>query len=570
MSNLIKDRNSGGFELDLHMIGSGSLGGKAQGLVNISDVLKEKFPFGEFLNIDIKIPSFTVLRTGIFDDFMAQNSLYDLAYSDASDEQIALAFQQAELPFQALGELRNLINNQREPMAVRSSSLLEDTIYEPFAGVYATKMIPNNQFDPNARFRKLVEAIKFVYASTFFESAKSYIKATHHEISEEKMAVIIQQEVGKKHGNRFYPELSGVARSYNFYPMGRAKNEDGIVNLALGFGKTIVDGDVSWRYSPAYPKVSPPHRSVEELMKFSQNKFWVINMGEPLEYNPIAETEYMLQKNITAAEIDGTLDYLVSTYDAYSQRLTMGRGNPGPRVLTFAPLLVLEKIPINNLIKNLLSVCEEAWNGPVEIEFAMIFDPHYFGFLQVRPMVVFNDTVELNDDELKGENVLASSEMVLGNGVNDEIVDVLFAKPGKFETRHTRAMALELEDFNKKFVEENLQYLLMVFGRLGTTDPWLGIPITFGNISGAKVVVEATREDFKVELSQGSHYFHNLTSLGVSYFSVSHSNDSLIDWDWLEEQEVVEESDFFSHVRLKLPLKIIVDGRKGKGVIYKS
>lgn len=565
-----KDQISEGFGLDLHTIGTGSLGGKAQGLVNINDVLESEFPFEEFPNIQVNIPSFTVLKTGIFDAFMAQNDLYEIAYSDASDDQIALAFQQADFPFEALGELRALINSQRMPMAIRSSSLLEDTIYEPFAGVYETKMIPNNQFDPNARFRKLVEAIKFVYASTFFEAAKSYIKATHHDIREEKMAVIIQEEVGKKHGNRFYPELSGVARSYNFYPIGRAKNEDGIVNLALGLGKTIVDGGISWRYSPAYPKVSPPNRSVEELMKFSQNKFWAINMGEPLEYNPIAETEYMVQKNITAAEIDGTLSNLVSTYDAYSQRLTMGMGNPGPRVLTFAPLLVLGKIPLNNLVKHLLSVCENALGGPVEIEFAMSFDPNYFGFLQVRRMVVFDDDVDLEAEELKGKNVLVSSEDVLGNGLNKEIVDVIFIKPDRFETKHTRAMSLELEKLNRKMVEKSSPYLLVVFGRLGTTDPWLGIPINFGDISGAKVVIEATREDFKVELSQGSHYFHNLTSLGIGYFTVSHSNDSLIDWDWLEGQEVVEETEFFRHVRLHLPLTVVIDGRKGKGVIYKS
>jgi hypothetical protein len=231
---------------------------------------------------------------------------------------------------------------------------------------------------------------------------------------------------------------------------------------------------------------------------------------------------------------------------------------------------VLGQIPLNNVVEKLLSICENAMGGPVEIEFAMSFDPNYFGFLQVRRMVVFDEAVDLDAEELKGKNVLIASENVLGNGLNKYIMDVVFTKPERFETKHTRAMALELEKFNKKLVGSSTPYVLIVFGRLGTTDPWLGIPINYGDISGAKVVVEATREDFKVELSQGSHYFHNLTSLGIGYFTVSYSNESMIDWDWLEDQEVIEEMEFFRHVRLKLPMTVVIDGRKGKGVIYKS
>jgi hypothetical protein len=352
--------------------------------------------------------------------------------------------------------------------------------------------------------------------------------------------------------------------------MGKAKNEDGIVHLALGLGKTIVDDGISWSYSPAHPKVLPPNRSVKEMIKNSQNKFWAINMGEQLEYNPIAETEYLIQKSITSAEIDGSLSNLVSTYDSHADRLTIGAGSPGPRVLTFAPLLVLGKIPINRLIKRVMTVCESALEGPVEIEFAMSFDPHQFGFLQVRRMVVFEGNVDLKTEDLTGENVLLSSAHTLGNGSNKTIQDIVYVNQGKFETKHTHSMALELEKLNEKLVEIERPYLLIVLGRLGTTDPWLGIPIDFGEISGAKMIVELTREDFQVELSQGSHFFHNLTSFGVGYFSLMQGSGEHIDWAWLDQQEIIEETEYFRHVRPSLPLAIVIDGRIGKGVIYKS
>ncbi len=569
MNDLMNLNNGIDSGLQITRIGTGSMGGKAAGLAAIADHLWGKFPFDQFASVKIGIPPMVVLQTGIFDVFMEQNNLQDVAFSDLPDSQIALAFQKAEFPFQALGELRSYIAKQRKPLAIRSSSLLEDALYQPFAGVYTTKMIPNNQVDENTRFRKLLEAIKLVYASTYFKHAKNYIQATNNTLQDEKMAIIIQEEVGKKRGNRFYPELSGVARSYNFYPMGRAKNEDGVVHLALGLGKTIVDGGIVWSYPPSYPKVSPPNRSVEELVKYSQTKFWALNMGEPLEYNPTAETEYMFEKNITAAELDNTLNNLVSTYDPHAKRLTIGMSKPGPRVLTFAPILILETIPANQIIKNVLKICEEALGGPVEIEFAMNFNPNYFGFLQVRPMTVFTDSIDLSQENLEDENIFLSSSNVLGNGLIKDVQDVIYIKPESFDIKHTRKMSMELADLNKKLLAENKPYLLIVFGRLGTTDSWLGIPINFGDVSGARIVVESTLEDFKVELSQGSHYFHNLTSLGVGYFSIL-DNQRDIDWKWLDQQKVLLETEFFRHAHLKVPLTTLIDGRHGKGIIYKS
>jgi hypothetical protein len=446
---------------------------------------------------------------------------------------------------------------------------LEDRLYLPFAGVYATKMTPNNQFSIDERFNKLVEAIKFVYASTFFKSAKDYIQATKHNLQDEKMAITIQEVIGKQFGKRFYPELSGVARSYNFYPMGRAKPEEGVVSLALGMGKTVVDGGITWTYSPAYPKVDPPYRTVSELLKHSQTEFWAVNMGDPPDYDPINETEYMLLENLTAAEADQSLRYVASTYNPYSDRLVLGTSSAGARVITFAPLLVLEELPLNNLLVNMLKICEEALKGPVEIEFAMTLNPHRFGFLQVRPMAVFSDEVDIQDEELHDKEILASSNIVLGNGVLNDIQDIVYVKREDFSFRNSREIGLELAKINRQLVSEKCPYLLVVYGRLGTTDPWLGIPVNWGQVSGAKVVVEATPENVSVELSQGSHFFHNIISLGISYFSIPPRGPFDIDWEWLDTQEIVTETQFLRHIHLPAPLLIRVDGRQGRGVIHK-
>jgi hypothetical protein len=554
----------------LSCIGPGELGGKAHGLASIRKALHERLVPADFDGIVLDIPPLAVIRSGVFDDFMERNNLYDIAYSDTADDRIAHGFQKADLPFEVLGDLRALIEQVHTPLAVRSSSRLEDAEREPFAGIYATKMIPNNRYDPDFRFRQLVEAIKFVYASTFSRAAKNYRKSTGYCDHDEKMAVLIQNMVGKRYGNRFYPELSGVARSYNYYSMKPSKPEDGVVNLALGLGRIIVDQGISWPYSPAHPKAEPPFGSVENLLQESQLEFWAVNMGEPPEYDPIKETEYLLTKDLAAAEKDGSLRYLASTYNQLSGRMSIGTGIKGPRALTFAPLLVLEELPLNKLIKALLEICEEALHTPVEIEFAMTFNPHYFGFLQVRSMVAPVDVVKLEASDLLGEDVLVASESVLGNGAIDSIQDIVLIKPERFELRFTRNIIPELDHFNNKLLKEKLPYMLIAFGRLGTLDPWLGIPVQWGQICGAKVIVEATQENTRVELSQGSHFFHNMINLGVKYFSLPFSSAYAIDWDWLAGQEVIEETQFVRHIRLAGPLRVKVDGRRSRGVIYKS
>ncbi|OGO24923.1 MAG: hypothetical protein A2Y54_03310 [Chloroflexi bacterium RBG_16_51_16] len=555
-------------ETPLSCIGSGALGGKASGLAFIRNVLG-KLELGKYPGIRIEIPSLVVICTDVFDAFMERNHLMETALSEVPDDRLAHAFQKADLPFEILGDLRALIDDVHMPLVIRSSSLLEDSRREPFAGIYATKMIPNNRFDPDSRFNQLVEAIKLVYASTYFRSARDYRKALGHGDEDEKMALIIQEVVGKRYQNRFYPELSGVMRSYNYYPMEPAAPEEGVVNLALGLGKTIVDGGINWPYSPAYPKVEPPFGSVEKLLKNTQSQFWAVNMGEPPEYDPVRETEYLLLEDITAAEEDNSLTYLVSTYSPLSGRLSIGTGFKGPRALTFAPLLVLNQLPFNDLIQDLLNICTQALGTPVEIEFAMNFNPHRFGFLQVRSMIVPTDDTRVSADELVGTGVLVGCDHVLGNGMVDDIVDVVYVKPDSFDLKHTLSIAPELELFNKKFLALGRSYLLIVLGRLGTTDPWLGIPIIWSRISAASVVVEATRENVRVELSQGSHYFHNIINLGIKYFTLPFTSRYKVDWDWLNRQEIVEETAFIRHIKTPRPLRIKVDGRNSRGVILK-
>ena len=550
-------------------LGGGSMGGKAQGLVSIRTVLHDRFRSHSSASIKVDIPPFVVIGTDIFDAFMRGGDLYKIVAINTTDEQLAHSFQVADLPFEVLGDLRSIIEDLHQPLAIRSSSLLEDATRGPFAGIYETKMIPNGQFDADIRFRQLIEAIKLVYASTFFTRARDYRKRIGKSDTDEKMAVIIQEIVGKPYRQRYYPELSGVARSFNYYPVKPATPAEGVVNLALGLGKTIVDGGISWSYSPAHPEATPPFRSAEETLELTQNSFWAVNMGEPAEYDPIRETEYMLEENISEADSDDTLRYLVSTYDAASERLVAGTGTRGARALTYAPLLVIKEKPFNEIVLEILRVCHEELHAPVEVEFAMTFDPDYFYLLQVRPMVVPEEEITIAENELSGENVLLASDNVLGNGSLDFIRDIVFVKPEEFDLKFTAEMVPELEAMNHTLLNDGAPYLLIVLGRLGTTDPWLGIPANWGQVSGARAVVEVARENVNVELSQGSHYFHNIINLGVLYFCMKPSEQFTVDWDWLNQQPIKAETRFLRHVELDDPLIVRVDGRNCLGVVRK-
>jgi hypothetical protein len=553
-------------------IGSGSIGGKAQGLATVSELLEREVSRQFAADILVNIPTLVVIGTEYFDLFLQHNDLYETAFSDTRDDLLGHAFQKTELPAQLVGDLRALIAKIHAPLAVRSSSMLEDAIFRPFAGVYGTKMIPNNQHDTDLRFGKLVEAVKFVYASTFFSAAKRYMTATGNTPADEKMAVIIQEVVGARHGDRFYPHISGVARSYNFYPAGHAKPGEGVVELALGLGRTIVDDGVAWAYSPAYPRANPPYNSIRDLLKNSQLKFWSVNMGRPPEYDPIRETEYLVSCDLADAEWDGTLRHVASTYKGREDTMVMGTAERGPRLIDFAPILKGEHIPLNDLVRALLRACEELVGSEVEIEFAVTLDGESeqlarFGLLQVRPMVVSSEEIEIDESCVRGDGVLAASDSVLGNGAVDTIRDVVYVRADRFSGSVTSLIPAQLEEVNRALVAENCPYLLIGFGRWGTTDPLAGIPVDFGQISGARVIVESTLPDGNVPLSQGSHFFQNVTSFKIFYFSIQQNGEYGVDWSWLDAQPAATETELVRHVRLERPLDVRVDGRRGYGVI---
>lgn len=550
-------------------IGSGALGGKARGLVAAARILDDRRQDVEQPGLALDVPALAVVGASVFDAFLERNGLHALLAEEPSDQAVALAFQRATLPAEWLGDLRAVAEDARVPLACRSSSVLEDALGRPFAGVYGTKMISGQQKDVAGRFKSLVDAVKFVYASTFFHEARAYRRAVGELPEPEKMAVVIQEVVGRRHGDRFYPDLSGVARSWSFYPAGPAEPRDGVVDLALGLGKTIVDGGACWSFSPAHPRLPPPVGSARELVDVTQSRFWAINVGPPPPYDPMAETEFLVQPGLEAAEADGTLRHAASTYDAEADRLVPGLGRPGPRVLDFAPTLVWNELPLVAALRRLLAVCEEELYGPVEIEFAVSLTegaPARLGFLQVRPLLVPADTVEIAEEELQAPTTVVASTAALGNG-RAEVRDVVYVEPARFEARHTPQIALEIEGLNRALLEASRPYLLIGFGRWGSADPWLGIPVRFDQIAGARGIVEAATPGMSPEPSQGSHFFHNLQSLSVLYFTVPPGAPRAIDWEWLGSQETVARTEHVRHVRTAAPLVLRVDGRSRRGVV---
>ncbi|MCK5132206.1 MAG: hypothetical protein KAR40_08670 [Candidatus Sabulitectum sp.] len=563
-------------DLMFSRLGTGSMGGKGRGLAFIDRVLVANLKEDAFKKVSVTVPNTLIITTEFFDEFMKLNNLHQFAIECEDDNRIQRAFQNASLPATILGDLRDYARTVTTPLAIRSSSLLEDAMYQPFAGIYATKMLPNNSRDLTVRFKQLSSAIKFVYASTFMQSAKSYIRATNHRVEEEKMAVLLQKVVGSQHGDLFYPHFSGVGRSYDFYPAGSAKPEDGVVNVALGLGKAIVDGGMSLRFTPRYPRVLPQFGTVKDMMDNSQKHFFAVQMDNNYWGSKPDEDQFITSHDLATSENDGTLEYLASSYDACNERVMDGITRPGPRVVSFAHILKNDIFPLAQISDYLLKIGEKSMGCPVEIEFAVTLGekrplPAHFSLLQIRPMVVNNDLVDVNPETFNNDKLLCKTDTALGNGTIQSIRDVVYIKPESFTASKTREIVKEIDALNKILFEDDKPFILIGPGRWGSSDPWLGIPVTWSHICGAKVIVEASQKNMNIDPSQGSHFFQNMTSLGVVYFTVPHNRSgSMINWEWLNSLEAVSETQYTRHVSVDKPIKVMVDGRTGKGAMLRS
>jgi hypothetical protein len=566
------DPSSFGSEHAIARLGTGSVGGKAAGLQQIQKEILPRFDAARFDGVTVRVPRAVVIATDVFGEFMDRNRLWQKVGEDLPDGELAEKFQRAELSESLREELKKVLAVMRDPLAIRPSSYLEDAQQRAFAGIFTSKMIPNTESDDRARYRRLSGAIKLAWASTFFEGAVVSRRAAGLASDAEQMAVVVQEVTGERHDGRFYPTLSALARSYNHYPVPGNSREDGVVSLALGLGKTISDGDHVWSYCPHRPLAPPPYKSTGDLLNYTQTSFWAVNVGEPPPPDPVRETACLMRSGIADAEADGSLSFLASTYDTASDQLRSGIGGVGPRALTFAPLLESKSIPFTPLMENLLENACNVVNGEAEIEVAALLDPSHglpmrVAFLQLRPMLTPGERSPVEEVDLGGPEVIVSSDNCLGHGSRADLTDVVYLRPQNFDRGATRMMASELEAVNRGLVEEGRHGIFIGLGRWGTTDDRFGVPVKWGQISAARVIVEATLPDAPTSLSHGTHFFHRLLSNQVLYMSVEHGGQGRIDWDWLEEQEAIWESRNVRHVRVDSPLEVRIDCATKYGLI---
>jgi CheY-like chemotaxis protein len=557
-------------------IGVGSLGGKARGLAFMRHLLRRHRFSRLFRQVSVTVPPAVVLATDVFDRFLNENDLADFALNCADDCEIERRFLAASLPASVRNSLLEFLDEARYPIAVRSSSLLEDSQYQPFTGVYETFMLANQHADLSVRLEQLMEAIKRVYASTFGQHAKAYVRATPYRLEEEKMAVILQQVVGAVHDRRFYPDFSGVARSYNFYPVPPMSARDGIAAIALGLGRAVVDGGKCLAFCPRYPRHILQFSSVEDILANSQSDFWALELdhSERGDQDPTASLREV-RFGLDAAETDGTLSAVASTYSADNHAVYDGVSRPGRRVVSFAPVLKHDVFPLAPLLDQLTKIGEDAFGRPVEIEFAVRLpqnpsDSADFGFLQIRPLVLSREGEELRWDEVDAARLVCQSSKVLGNGRITDLRDVVMVDFHRFERARSPEVARGVAHFNAQLSAQGRPYLLIGVGRWGSTEPWLGIPVEWDEISGARVIVEAGFRDFRVTPSQGSHFFQNLTAFQMGYFTVNpDAGEGFVDWQWLASTPSVEEDGCVRHLRFDTPLVVVMNGRTSQGLIFK-
>ena len=553
-------------------IGEGSLGGKGRGLAFIDNLVKRHSEFEKFENASVAIPKTVVLCTDIFDEFMDSNNLYQIALSDQPDDVILKHFLRAKLPDRLVDDFFAFFDVVKAPVAIRSSSLLEDSHYQPFAGIYSTYMIPYIE-DKYEMLRMLSDAIKGVYASVYYRDSKAYMQATSNVIDQEKMAVILQEVVGTQRGDRYYPAISGVARSLNYYPIGEEKAEEGIVSLALGLGKYIVDGGLTLRVCPYHPHQVLQTSEMEIALRETQTQFYALDTKNVGENFSIDDGFNILKLPVKEAEKDGALIFIASTYDPYDMVIRDVIYPGGRKLITFANVLQHDVFPLAELLQLAQKYGQEEMRRPVEIEFAVKLSPDKTGtfyLLQIRPIV---DSKEMLDEDLsliKDEDTLLRSHNSLGHGIVTDLQDIVYVKTDNYTPSNNQMIAYDIEKLNRRFLQEGKNYILVGPGRWGSSDTWLGIPVKWPHISAARVIVEAGLTNYRVDPSQGTHFFQNLTSFGVGYFTVNaFRKDGVYDQEFLDSLPAVEETQYLRHVRFDEPLVVKMDGKKNLGVVMK-
>lgn len=558
---------------DFARIGNGSLGGKGRGLAFMGTMIKRYPELNWHDNFAVRIPKTVVICTDIFDQFMDSNNLYPIALTDLPDEEMLRYFLRAKLPVSLVDDLMAFFEVVKSPIAVRSSSLLEDSHYQPFAGIYSTYMVPHED-DKYEMLRKLSDAIKGVYASVFFKDSKAYMTATSNVIDQEKMAIVLQEVVGNTYGDHFYPTISGVARSLNFYPIGNEKAEDGIVNIALGLGKYIVDGGQTLRFSPQHPHNILQLSTTDFALRETQVRFYALDLKSISKEISIDDSFNLLRLSVKEADKDGSLRYIVSTYDPYDQMIREGYYPGGRKIISFSNVLQHDVYPLASTLNFILKCSQEEMGRPVEIEFAMNIDHSnntaIFYLLQVRPIVDNKEMIDEDLREVAQEDTIISSCQALGHGIQSDVFDIVYVKSNAFNASKNQLIAYDIEKLNKEFVAEDRGYVLVGPGRWGSSDTWLGIPVKWPHISMARVIVESGLENYRIEPSQGTHFFQNLTSFGVGYFTINPFNkDGWFDEDFLNAQTALHETEYLRHVRFEKPIVVKIDGKKSLGVVLK-
>jgi len=554
--------------------GEGSLGGKGRGLAFIDALIKRNPDLGDFEDVNICIPKTLVLCTGIFDQFMENNNLYPIALSDVSDEEILRIFMESHLPDGFNINLRAFLSVVRNPIAVRSSSLLEDAHYQPFAGIYSTYMIPFDD-DIEKTLTMLKNVIKAVYASAFYQSSKAYMVATSNIIDQEKMAIILEQVCGTAYGDRFYPTFSGVARSLNYYPIGHETAEDGIANVALGLGKYIVDGGMTLRFSPKHPHSILQMSSLDYALRETQTQFICLDLKNKEFQVTTDEGKNLLHVRVQDAENDGTLKYLASTFDPSDQVLRDGVWGKGRKVISFAHILQNETFPLAKILEKVLFLCQEEMGRPVEIEFAVELNPdeedkRAFYLLQIRPIVDIKEMLEEDLNSIPNDQLILKTDNALGHGIENDIFDLVYVKSNNFGASKNQLTVYEIEKINRQLTLDNRSYVLIGPGRWGSSDPWLGIPVKWPQIASARLIVETGLTNYRIDPSQGTHFFQNLTSFGVNYYAIAHeSNGHFCDFSYLDSLPAVFENDHIRHIRFNSPIVIKTDGKKNIGLVMK-